>query len=285
MPRIMFARPSWIELVLIAAAALVLWVSETSGDQDAGAPGPTPVSGVATVDGAPPPLPQAAESGDAVLGSCNFLDELPRVRSAVVVVLASAGEQSVSQGTAFHTGNGRYVTAAHVVLDPDGRPFSDIVIVSAPGGRAVPATIDVVGEFSERAMLRDLAVLIADPIAETVEPRAPTAEDIGRDVRTLGYAISQYGFDRGSFAGAGAFPLALVSPGAVVTMGEKDGIGFVQADNHVEPGMSGGPLVDECGRALAVVIGLPTSSVRGATDGSGFPVFISVSELDHLDSE
>ena len=238
---------------------------------------PAQSAAITTDGGADAPQVLGSASDELAAGSCNFLDELPGVRAAVVAVLASSGEQPVSQGTAFHTGGGRYVTAAHVVLDDDGRPFNDIALVLAPDGRVIPATIDVAGESSNERLLRDVAVLLADPIEGSVSARAASDDDVGRSVRALGYAVSQYGFS------GGAFPQALVSPGSVVTVGQESGVDFMQADNHVEPGMSGGPLVDECGNAIAVASGLPKWVSDDLEGVSAFAVFISVSEIENLE--
>ena len=56
-------------------------------------------------------------------------------------------------------------------------------------GGTLPALLRAVaGESSDERLLRDVAVLLADPIEGSVSARAASDDDVGRSVRALGYA-------------------------------------------------------------------------------------------------
>ena len=133
-----------------------------------------------------------------------------------------------------------------------------------------------VGSFSIGAATqeRDLAVLRAPPIEHAIEYRAPTADDVERDVRALGYPWSQ------AQDQSADIPPPVVVRGVLSNTAVRDNISVVQADVQAQSGMSGGPLVDECGFALAVTSAMPQA--QGGEIGEGLTVFISMAELENL---
>ena len=205
--------------------------------------------------------------------SCDFRDELERVRGAVVRIRSP---ESGSQGTGFHIGGGEYVTAAHVVQDESGKTHDDILMGSAVTGDWEPAVVVQVGSFSNsgRDQQRDLALLRAPPIEHSIDLNPPEKGDTGRDVRALGYPWSQAPDDSASI------PPPVVLRGILSNTADLNGIAIVQSDVRVQSGMSGGPLVDECGYALAVAASLPRA--LGDEAGEGIGVFISMAELAKL---
>ena len=77
-------------------------------------------------------------------------------------------------------------------------------------------------------------------------------------------------------------PAPLVIRGTLANVTTTQGIELVQSSARTESGMSGGPLVDECGTAVAIMSGVP---LRPDTEGQvreGFGVFISMAELLRL---
>ncbi len=208
--------------------------------------------------------------------SCDFRDELDRVRSAVVLVLVQYANGQSVQGSAFHIGGGKFVTAAHVVLDDNGVQAATIELVPAETGAPQSAAIVAVGESQQgNSWGRDLAVLKSAPIAGELEQRAPSESDVDAVVRAVGYPWSQE-------RPAGSLPEPLVVRGGLLSVAVVSGIEVVQSSAPTQQGMSGGPLVDECGNAIAVTSG---ARVRPGDSGNlqeGFPVFVSVSELDRL---
>ena len=192
------------------------------------------------------------------------------VRAAIVEVETESG-----RGTAFHIGGGVYVTAAHVVQDDFGQTARAITLYA--GDRPMSATITSIGSFSQTGLERDIATLRADGIDAVLKWRAPSEGDTDIDVRAFGYPWSGIQ-DDGSRGGS-----LQTSRGVVSAVTTADGIEIVQTDAGVDRGMSGGPLVDECGNALAVASFFETRVTDGEEEDSEFPVFISISELDNLE--
>ena len=241
----------------------------------AATPTVTATPGTATPTAATTPSATAATTKDP--NSCDFRDELERVRGAVVRIRSVTGPSRGSEGTGFHIGEGMYVTSAHVVLDDSGNTLPDIRVESALTGRSEPAEVVRVGSFSDSAsnQQRDLAVLRAPPIEHSIGYRAPTKDDAARDVRALGYPWSQAQDD------SARIPPPVVLRGVLSSTAERNTIEIVQSDVRVQSGMSGGPLVDECGDALAVAASLPR--MPGGAVGEGIGVFISMAELKNLE--
>ena len=145
------------------------------------------------------------------------------------------------------------------------------------GNLSFSATVEQEGAFSTVSLERDLAVLRAGAIPAVLQTRAPTEEDRDIDVRAFGYPWSSVG-DTGR--SDGSVPLQ-TSKGVVSAVTVANGIEIIQTDASVDRGMSGGPLVDECGFALAVASFVLTSDDVG--DPGDFAAFISIAELENLE--
>ena len=226
-----------------------------------------------TVAATPSATPATPKDPD----SCDFRDELDRVRGAIVRIRAPESPYSGSQGTGFHIGGGEYVTAAHVVQDERGRAHDEIYVASALTGRSERAEVVSAGSFSTSGdrQHRDIAILRSALVVEhSIRYRTPGDGDIGRDVRALGYPWSQAGDD------SAAVQRPVVVRGVLSNAAVRDNIAVVQADVQAQSGMSGGPLVDECGFVLAVASAVPRA-LRGEA-GDGLTVFISMAELEKL---
>jgi len=279
-------RPTLDEVLLAAVAVLVFIVLQLSAVEDD--PQPEPEAATPTPGAASTPTPTAETSAAntsaeepatnevATPAECDFLDERERVLGAVVRVLSPLSQGGGSVGTGFHIGEGRYVTAAHVVQDEAGSTHAEIWVQSATSGQSQLAEVIRVGSFSPDAMSqqRDLALLRAAPIEHAIDYRAPTEDDIALDVRALGYPWSQA---QDETAG---IPPPVVVRGVLSSTAVRDDIDVVQADVQAQSGMSGGPLVDECGVAVAVASAQPQA--RADQFGEGLTVFISMAELDKL---
>ena len=300
----MFERPG-IDELLLAVLAIVVFIAVNSGDDPpepvatptpaAAAPG-TPTAAAAgggAEQAASPAVPTPTPAADATATPtatvtaataaepdpdyCDFREELERVRAAVVLIRAPESPSSGFEGTGFHIGAGEFVTAAHVVQDERGRVHDDIYVASALTGLSERAEVIVAGSFSttDRRQHRDLAILRSALVVEhSVEYRTPGENDVDQVVRALGYPWSQA--ERGS----AAIPPPVVLRGTLSNLALENSVAIVQSDVQVQSGMSGGPLVDECGLALAV-----TSSVPRPEDddvGDGLTVFISMAELAKL---
>lgn len=208
-------------------------------------------------------------------GSCDFRNELDRVRDATVRVLVELPDGQLASGTGFHLGDGLFVSAAHVVLDESGRRAANVVVESAATGGQYPAAIEAIGDVSSEGWGRDVVALRAVAIPGVIQWRAPSQADVDRDVRVLGYPWSQE--DDGP-----TLPPPLVVRGTLAFLGSVEGIEIVQSSARAEEGMSGGPLVDECGTAVAVVTGARHRLNDSGVLREGFGVFVSMSEFERL---
>ena len=161
-----------------------------------------------------------------VLGTdCDFADHSDRVRSAVYQVRTDLGI-----GTAFYVGGDEWLTAAHVV---DG--VSSVTLHN--GDAYLQATI--LGGNADA----DMAVLSAS----------------GSGIRALRFGRLQDA-KAGEPLFAVGFPLFKVSEPSVArgvlsrTEVDPDLGTLIVTDASVNPGNSGGPLVDECGDVLGMVV-------------------------------
>jgi S1-C subfamily serine protease len=154
---------------------------------------------------------------------------------------APGGGKGDSTGTGFYVSRqGHVLTNAHVV------DRCSSVTVQQPGGAPAPATIVA------RDKQNDLAL-----VQTSSAPAAVATLRIGRAVRP-GEAVVAYGF-----------PLTgLVSSGGVLTTGTVSalsGVGddtrYLQISVPIQPGNSGGPLMDMSG----AVIGVTTASLSTKT--------------------
>ena len=289
-----WSRPTIDELLIVLVATIIFVVYTTLPNDGEEAPPEaalpatsTTVTPVATSTAAPAtPVPtQVAaratatstvvttatpEPAVASPDECDFGDVADSVRDAIVQVFTDVGS-----GTAFHIGGGLYVTAVHVIQDEAGQTRP--VIMLQADGQTLTATVEQQGSFSNLSLERDLAVLRARAIPAVLQTRTPTEEDRDIDVRAFGYPWSSV---EATGQTDGSVPLQ-TSKGVVSAMTLANGIEIIQTDASVDRGMSGGPLVDECGYALAV------ASFVLATDDAGdpgdFAAFISIAELENLD--
>lgn len=211
--------------------------------RDAGPPAP----------GAPQPAPSPPEdpASDAS-GPATVADVVRATLPSVVTVSVDAGLESGS-GSGFALSEGYLVTNNHVIdaaLDSDGR----IEVIRSDGTR-VPA--EVVG----RSVSYDVAVLRAD--ADDLVPLLPEVggAEVGDSVIVIGAPL---GYD---FTVTTGIVSALDRP---VTVGQADDASYIsaiQTDAAVNPGNSGGPVVDSSGRFIGMASSIATLA-RGASAGS-----------------
>ena len=157
--------------------------------------------------------------------ACNFSDRSDDVRSAVFQVHASDGI-----GTAFYIGRDEWLTAAHVVA-------GDSSVTLRNGSTELQAT--VLGGDSDA----DMAMLAAS----------------GSGIPPLSFGRLQ-DMNAGEPLFVVGFPLYVASEPSVArgvlsrTEIDADLGTLIVTDASVNPGNSGGPLVDECGDVLGMVV-------------------------------
>jgi S1-C subfamily serine protease len=190
-----------------------------------------------------------AEEGEArPLTACHgaspraLPDGLPATLEAVVEIQAGG----VSGSGVLVSPDGWIVTAAHVVLD------APEVWVRLRSGLQLPATLHEADAEVDLALLR---------VPGRNHPCAPVrqggaAPDLGSDVFAVNIAI---GDDRAPS----------VTRGVVSGFPVKDGRRFIQTDASLNPGSSGGPLLDQDGS----VAGITVSKIVGVgVEGLGLAV-------------
>jgi len=216
---------------------------------------------VRAVDDVMPPLPGLFSRVQTFLGASGFppvFSELEPVPAHVTVpsttaadAFARSAEAStvkvlgqacgyVQEGSAFVVGPGAVVTNAHVVA---GEKATTVVV----GGQVYPATTVYFDPTYDLAILRTTAPL--GPVL-TIDPSTATA---GTKAAVIGYPEDG--------------PL-MVDPAAVAQELTAQGRNIygegtvtrqvLEIDAHVEPGNSGGPLVDPTGQVIGVVFSRST---------------------------
>jgi serine protease Do len=166
--------------------------------------------------------------------------------SAVVTV-----ENGGTSGSGFYIGSDGYVISnQHVVGD------ARYVKVRLPGGYAVP------GEVVRRDAARDVAL-----IKTSIEPPVPIY--VRRDIAKVGDEVYAVG------SPFGAALSNTLTRGVFSGVRKADEQTYIQSDVAVNPGNSGGPLVDADG----ALIGVAAKKIEGA----GIAMFIPIGEaLDTL---
>ncbi len=192
------------------------------------------------------------------------LETLFEVTSVAVVTvrtdLASLDDvEGKGFGTAFHIGDGVFVTAAHVV-DGGSRFYIDARArtVSQLEGTISATLIGTVAEF-------DLAVLKSEAVAGKLE-WANAAPRVGSRAVAIGnpFARAPRSLTVGVISGLNR--VASTESRAVANL--------VQFDAQVNPGNSGGPLLGADGRVLGVISSI--LSPTGSSAGVGFAVSANV---------
>lgn len=157
--------------------------------------------------------------------ACRLEDSSKMVVEASVLVITDEGF-----GTAFHVGDGVFVTAAHVVSG-GGVVVLDSELIQAE------ASVTFIDERADIAELHVSSSIVLPSLSwssrETIPP--------GLTVATVGYPVD--------VEGSGS-----LSRGVVSRLFTDSGQQLIQTDVPVNPGNSGGALVDECGDVLGVVV-------------------------------
>lgn len=150
-------------------------------------------------------------------------------RSATDLVKAVVTvESGVGSGTAFYISRtGHLLTNAHVVAD------AKFVRIKLSDGRSL------VGEVLRQDKARDIALLQTDPVNFDVFGLRLSAPNLGEEVFALGSPLGA--------ALSGTLTRGVMSSKRVI-----EGVAFLQSDVAVNPGNSGGPLVDGKGQVIGV---------------------------------
>ncbi len=168
-----------------------------------------------------------------------------------------AGEEGFGVGSGvIVNAEGAILTSLHVVADA-----SEINVIFADGTHAT-------GQIAVAQPENDIAVIVTDQLPEVVVPAVlgnPRAMRIGDEAYAVGNPLGLYssmsagvisGFDR-SFQPEGS---------------EIELTGLIQIDAAVNPGNSGGPLLNRNGQVIGIVTGLVNPTEQKVFIGIGFAV-------------
>lgn len=200
------------------------------------------------------PAPESEETAEPMEATPTPSDRsqcrIDESMAARVIASTVKVETSTGTGSAFYIGNGEFITAAHVV---DDNPRT----ISLHNER-INVSARIVGHTSQED--GDLAILSASaPGMAALEWAGAIGE--GAEVAVVGYPLGQ-GLR------------ASISRGIISrTFTDQAGVSQMQTDAPANPGNSGGPLVDACGRVAGVVSWkIQRDSQGNATEGLAFVV-------------
>ncbi|MDB5619667.1 serine protease [Tardiphaga sp.] len=165
--------------------------------------------------------------------------------SAATPKAGSSARRGGSSGTGFFVSSqGHVLTNSHVVESCQG------ITIEQAGQQSVSGTVVA------RDKANDLAV-----VKTSQRPSAVTA--LRLDLR-VGESIAVYGFPLASkLATSGNFTVGYVSALA----GLNDDTSKVQISAPIQPGNSGGPVLDHYGNAVAVIVSTATSAIMASAAG------------------
>jgi len=195
--------------------------------------------GLTEADAAPALPPLRIEAEKVVTGG---VAQAPAALVKAVVTV----ESGTGSGSAFYVSRaGHLLTNQHVVAD------AKFVRIKLSDGRSV------VGEVLRSDKARDVALLQTDPVTFDVLGLRPDAAQVGDEVYALGSPF-------------GAVLSGSLSKGVLSARRVLEGVPFLQSDVAINPGSSGGPLLDARGRVIGI-------AQLGSTS-AGVNLFIPIDE-------
>jgi hypothetical protein len=197
-------------------------------------------SGGLTEADAAPALPRLQIAAEKVVNGGVAQSSNALVKAVVTV------ESGVGSGSAFYVSRaGHLLTNYHVVAD------AKFVRIKLSDGRSV------VGEVLRSDKVRDVALLQTDPISFDALALRTDAPQVGDEVFALGSPF-------------GAALSGSVSRGVLSARRVLESVPFLQSDVAINPGSSGGPLLDAKGRVVGI-------AQLGSTS-AGVNLFIPIDE-------
>lgn len=193
----------------------------------------------------------------AVVGTLSSSRAGPAIyRERVGGVVLIAATDGIGTG-AVVSREGHIITSAHIVDKPHrARGAEWVAVWFKPSNKVViDQTAFLIARVVHRDTLRDLAVLRITPwkpIDSAVIPLADTLPDVGQDVFVIGHLQNYlWSFLRGTVSQIRS-EHRWVSRDNVARTATA-----IQAQGSVSPGSSGGPIFDERGLLVGLVVGAP----------------------------
>jgi S1-C subfamily serine protease len=225
----------------------------------------------------PPPVPQVAP----VMEGTIPVAVLQQIKDATVFVRMDAGQQSgtgsgflmrVEGDTAYFATNDHVVTPPATTVVVMGR-FKRTTTISGPKARISV----VLRSGTPREQVLAAEVVTADADADLAVLRVTGARDLPRPidfsqnialVETMPLFIFGFPFGK-SLATNKGNPAITVGKGAISSLrrNERDELTLVQINGDLNPGNSGGPVVDAQGR----LIGVSVAAIKGTQIGMAIP--------------
>lgn len=179
---------------------------------------------------------------------------------SVVLIFAKVKEGLFNGGTGFFIDNGVLVTNAHVIVDDENRPLSEITVYLKPERVTGDMTEDL-KEHSSASIIKydrqlDIALLRVDRSQNPSALNLADSEkvDVGDKVVAIGHPEQ---------GGLWTLTTGTVST-RIKNLNKVEGKDMFQTDASINHGNSGGPLFDAGGS----VIGMNTSAARTSSTGS-----------------
>jgi S1-C subfamily serine protease len=187
------------------------------------------------------------------------------VRPSIVLIQTEVGGTNGSAGNALGTGvvvndAGAILTALHVVADATS------IKLTFPDGSTSAATIATQQPDS------DIAVLQPETVPANLAPATlgnPNAMRIGSEAYIVGNPYGLYGSLSSGVVSGLDRSFELPNSKRVIH-------GLIQVDAAVNPGNSGGPLIDRSGRVVGIVTALVNPTKQDVFIGIGLAVPIDV---------
>jgi S1-C subfamily serine protease len=203
----------------------------------------------------------STEPATSSVAADSWADVVDRVRPAIVriEVQTCGNDEGVGSGFAI---DGWIVTNRHVV-----EGYRNLVVVNAAGNKRLPEQVRV-------STTLDLALIkVPSDVSMSWATKAPRVAD---EVAALGFPRGiGFSFTKGSISALDVR----------VDDGDLSISGLLQTDTAVNPGNSGGPLIDKSGNVLGIVV-LKRNDSEGlafAIDGRQAQVFMSGEKGQPLD--
>lgn len=226
----------WVALLFIGFILLLFAITSPQGEalrRDAARQAESAMRFVAAT--APPPTPTARRLTTADIGKIGI--------AGTVYLEAQAEDCSKVSGSGVYLGGGRILTAAHVARSP--------FRFSIPGRPYCPVSAGVISAFAGDRSLGKPQVLATDDgldLALLFVPLTSGLESVPwGDSRLLrpGDPLVAIGHPAG-------LPVT-VTTGIVSGLRVIDGIALIQTDAALNPGSSGGPLLNDSGEVVGIV--------------------------------
>jgi putative serine protease PepD len=174
--------------------------------------------------------------------------------SVVTIEATSPGKESTGTGVVANA-DGIILTALHVVKD------ADAIRITFPDGTATPATVASTDPDN------DIAALAPGGLPTVVVPAV-----LGNSGRlAVGDSVVAIGNQLGLTGSTTAGVVSGLNRSATGTSGNRLA-GLIQFDAAVNPGSSGGPLVNGKGETVGIVVALANPTTAGTFIGVGFAV-------------